>query len=842
MEKKTSRKQYLLAFFLPFLLAVLVCVQRGVYPFGDNCILHIDMYHQYEPFFTELMDKLKQKDSLFYSFRIGLGSDFVSLIAYYLASPLNVFLIVCPADHVIEFMTVLILLKIGMCGLTMTVYLHGHYRKNNWLYPVFGCFYALSGYMAAYSWDIMWLDCLVLLPVIILGLERLVEEQRGALYGLALGISILSNFYISIMICIYVVLYFFCLFFGKTRGIRQKAKTLCRFTWYSLLAGAVGAVLIIPEAVILSYSGSSGIGFPDTVEWYFDLISMLARHCIDVDVYTGRDHWPNLYCGTAVFLFLVLYLTNRKIRFRKKAASAGLIACFWLGFSNNILDFIWHGLHFPDSLPGRQSFLYIFLLLTMACEVCEKKEGNRFYDVIAGVVVSAGLFVLAAYFGQSGQVAGDALLLSAVLTGAYGLLFLLWHFGKEQQRSFALFVCVMLSVFEVYVNFDLTGFDVTGRTAYTKNWDSVKKLLQETREQNTKEQNTDVFYRTEEMERLTKNDAAIYGYESSTIFSSLMNIGVSEFYRKVGMEGGKNFYSYSGSTLLTSAMLSVRYLISQSPEKESPVRTLVASDGSNYIYENKYWLPLGFGIGEGVMDSCSLLYGLPVRNLNSLAQAFGAKTDLLQPFDGTVDAGENATVVTPETDGYLYAVYSDTSVTNLTVKAGDRIRRFNKCDHGYLLDLGWCKAGVPVEVTNTSQVSNFALQVYRMDLTAMDQAYETLSQSPLTIDTMSDTDIRGHITMKEDGNLVCSIPGEAGWQIFADGEEVEMELFEDSLLSIPLTKGEHQIRLRYRTPGLAAGAAVSFGGILLLVVSAVMEKRRIYHADRDIYQGISSGV
>ena len=92
-------------------------------------------------------------------------------------------------------------------------------------------------------------------------------------------------------------------------------------------------------------------------------------------------------------------------------------------------------------------------------------------------------------------------------------------------------------------------------------------------------------------------------------FSSLMNIGVSEFYRKVGMEGGKNFYSYSGSTLLTSAMLSVRYLISQSPEEESPVRTLVVSDGSNYIYENKYWLPLGFGIGEGVMDGCRLLAG-----------------------------------------------------------------------------------------------------------------------------------------------------------------------------------------------------------------------------------------
>lgn len=100
-ERKTIRKRYLCAFLLPFVIACLVCIKNGVYPFGENCILHIDMYHQYEPFFTELMDKLKHGKSLLYSFRLGLGSDFVSLFAYYLASPLNWFLLICPNAHVI---------------------------------------------------------------------------------------------------------------------------------------------------------------------------------------------------------------------------------------------------------------------------------------------------------------------------------------------------------------------------------------------------------------------------------------------------------------------------------------------------------------------------------------------------------------------------------------------------------------------------------------------------------------------------------------------------------------------------------------------------------------------
>lgn len=112
----------LLAFVVPLLICIGICIGNGVYPFGDNCILHIDLYHQYCPFFTEFMNKLRNGDSLMYTWNIGLGSDFVSVFAYYIASPLNWLIVFCPSDYVIEFMTILIILKIALAGLFFFIF------------------------------------------------------------------------------------------------------------------------------------------------------------------------------------------------------------------------------------------------------------------------------------------------------------------------------------------------------------------------------------------------------------------------------------------------------------------------------------------------------------------------------------------------------------------------------------------------------------------------------------------------------------------------------------------------------------------------------------------------
>ena len=98
MKEKKTVHIYLMAFAVPFIIMLTTFALLKIYPFGDRQVLVVDAWNQYYPFLVELARKLKSGESLLYCWRLGLGTDFVSLIAYYLASPLNLLTVFIPAD------------------------------------------------------------------------------------------------------------------------------------------------------------------------------------------------------------------------------------------------------------------------------------------------------------------------------------------------------------------------------------------------------------------------------------------------------------------------------------------------------------------------------------------------------------------------------------------------------------------------------------------------------------------------------------------------------------------------------------------------------------------------
>lgn len=829
------------AFMLPFLIAVIICADHGIYPFGDRCMLHIDMYHQYCPFFTELMEKLKSGGSLFYSWDIGLGADFVSLYAYYLASPLNWLIVLCPRGYVIEFMTLLVLLKIGLCGLTFSCYLQQHFSvwkgkraaaasdgrqgglsAETYAYAaaVFGTAYALSAFMAAYAWNLMWTDCMVLAPLVIWGLERLIKEGKPLLYYAALSVCILCNYYISIMVCIFLVLWFF-LFWAAHRESGYKA--WLRFAWYSLLAGGTGAVLIIPTTIVLGYSGAAGISFPKSMEWYFNIASELARTLVLTEAYTGDAHWPNLYCGMFAIAYFFLFLCNGQIGWKKKLGMTGLLALFALSFANNFLDFVWHGLHFPTSLPGRQSFLFAFVLLLIAYEAFVKLDANKLWHVAAAAAACACFLVLSYFFLDEETMERTSVYIGAVFLGSYLVLTAGYLLGTKKLKRLMPAVGCLAIIAELTLNFDVTGLDTVSRTAYLKNLSDYRTVLA-AGDEHAGIKGFAVFYRTEELERKTKNDAALYGYRSGTQFSSLMNLNVSHFYQDVGMEGGKNFYCAGGATPLLSAMLSIRYVIADNAMEEGPLRTLVAESGGTYLYENAYVLPLGFMMSEETIAAWNYdgLGDIGAQNL--LAELLGSEETMLVPIEAVSGAGESS--FEAEESGYYYATYDKTTVDNLTEEtSGGRTRSFTKVSHGYTLDLGYCEAGESVKVTNTLD-ETVTLHVYYLNMEALDTAYQTLCDQTMELTSFSDTQIKGKIWVDEPGRLIFSIADEPGWTLYVDGKETQGESFGGAFLSVSMEHGFHEIELRYETPGFGTGAGISLGCIAIAGCSIAWQRRR----------------
>lgn len=834
-----NKKIPLLAgFLIPLLIAVVICIDHGVYPVGEQCILQVDMYHQYCPFFTELMDKIKTGGSIFYSWKIGLGSDFVALFSYYLASPLNLLLLLCPSEYIIEFMTILILLKISLSGLTFTYYLIEHFglceepehtnagelrQVSMFAAAIFGCAYALSAFMAAYAWNIMWLDCVVLAPLVILGLERMIKDGNAMLYYVMLALCIWSNFYIAIMVCIFLVLWFLVYWLEHRK---TGVMAWVRFAWYSLLAGGTGAVLILPTAIILGYSGNQGVSFPETIEWYFDLMGELARHLMLVDAYTGAEHWPNLYCGVFVLVFFVLYLLNGGISWKRKVPRVLFVLLFVVSFANNVLDFLWHGLHFPTSLPGRQSFLYILLLLAIAFEAFLHIRESRLWHVLLAAAANV-VFVILAYRSSDEEMTEPMVfIVSAVFLGCYLVLVAGYLIGNAKVRRLMLAIGCFAMIAELTLNYDMTGFDTVSRTAYREYMDDYKKVLAAVEAQQGAgyDGSSGTFYRVEELERKTKNDAGLYGYRSATQFSSLMNLEVSHFYQDVGMEGGKNFYCANGATPLLSAMLSIRYVLADNDMEAGSLRQMAASAESAWIYENKYVLPLGFMMSEDVIAAWDYEDAGDIRAQNDLALLLGASEEMLTPVPSVSAAGEMS--FEAEEDGYYYATYGKTSVDQLTAETSDgRSRSYTKVSHGYTLELGYCTAGTTVNVTNREN-ETIEMTVYRLNEDAVAAAYETLNAQTMQMTEFSDTKVCGTIDVREAGRLIFGIALEDGWTLWVDGKETEPEAFGGAFLSVHLEPGTHEIALCYETPGFYMGAGISAGCIALAALTLFIDRKR----------------
>lgn len=796
------------AFFVPIVIMIIIFAQRGIFPFGEESFLRTDMYHQYAPFFSEFRYKLTHGGSLLYSWDIGMGVNFAALYAYYLASPLNWLLIFCPKNNVIEFMTYMIVFKIGLSGLSFAWYLRKHFKTNDFGIAFFGIFYALSGYMAAYSWNIMWLDCILLFPIIMLGLERLVNEKKCLLYCITLGLSILSNYYISIMICIFMVFYFVSLLIleGK-RPWKEFFINVGHFALFSLLAGGLSAVVLLPEIYALQMTASGDFNFPQTFSSYFSIFDMIARHLPAVETEIGLDHWPNIYCGVGILMFFLLYLGNRKIRKKDKIVMCSLLLFFFASFSVNVLNFIWHGFHYPNSLPCRQSFLYIFLMLMVCYNAYIHLQETPWKHIVLAFFASVIFVLMAQKLITDDAYHFSVFYVAIIFLAAYAGLIRLYQNGTS--RNVLVLVALGIVALEAAVNTTVTSVTTTSRTSYIKDNKEASELASSLMP-------NDSFYRVEKVTRKTKNDGAWLNFPTVSLFSSTANADLTKFFKKVGCESSTNAYSITGSTPLIDSLFAVKYALhSEEVEGQDDISTLVSSGEEMYLRENTYAMSLGFMVPYDLENNWQLELSNPAEVQNDLSVVLGANpvlTEVPSEIKGT------SFTFTPEEDGDYYVYVSNKKVEKVNAFIGERSESFDNVSRGYMLELGTVKAGEKVTINNEDNEQDLVAVAYRFSPEGLKSVYDILDKNSLKLTTWTDTEIKGSVNADRAGLLFFSIPYDKGWTIWVDGKKVEPYKIFDTFLSVHMTAGTHEVSLKYMPEGLKVGGSITAGSILILLV------------------------
>ena len=816
------RDGYIAAFFVPVVIMIIIFAQRGIFPVGEESFLRTDMYHQYAPFFSEFRHKLAEGGSLLYSWDIGLGVNFAALYAYYLASPLNWLLILCPGKYVIEFMTAAIVLRIGLAGLSFTCYLRKRSGVPDFGACFFGIFYALSGYMAAYSWNIMWLDCIVLFPLILLGLEQLVREKKGLLYCISLALSILSNYYISIMICMFMVIYFAVLMVLDWENFKDGwGKCIGLFAGCSLLAGGLAAAVLLPEIFALQSTASGEMSFPQTVESYFSIVDMLARHIGNVQVEIGLEHWPNIYCGTAVLMLFLLYLVCRNISLREKAVYCSLLLFFLTSFSVNVLNFIWHGFHYPNSLPARQSFIYIALMLTVCFQAYRNLDRFSDRSILAAFLGAVSFVLLSQKFREGDEAYHFAVFYGAVFFLAVyaGLMVLYRRRGQgERGRKWAA-LAALLTLFtvcvEAAVNTTCTSVTTTSRTAYTADNEAVETLAASLK-------GSADFYRIEKTDQRTKNDGAWMHFPSVSLFSSMAHADVTEFMKSLGCEGSTNAYSITGSTPFVDCLLSVKYAFY--PREQSMDRLEYVQDyQGTYLYANRYALPLGFMIPDIMKNEWHLNMANPADVQNSLCSLFDAP-DVLQEETGLGNGP--SLIYTPEESGEYYAFVSNKQVKSVSLKKGEEKDTFDNINRGYLIEVGMVEAGETLAFQNEEGNEDLGIRLYRYNEAGLEHVYRKLAESPLTLSGWEDDRLKGTVDAGMGGTLFTSIPYDKGWTVTVDGQERQPQELFGAFLGIELEPGSHVIECSYMPEGLKEGMMISLLCAAVLAAAVFISRRR----------------
>ena len=684
-----------LAFSIPFFGMLFVMLISQYEPFGKYSMLYSDMYHQYYPFFLAFRDALRSGDSLLHSWNVGLGMDYLGLMAYYLASPLNLLSVLVPEGLLLEFFSLLVPVKLGLAGLFFAVFLKKLFGKSDLAVSLFGACYALCAWALGYQWNVMWLDTFALVPLVVLGMVYLLRDKKPGLYTIALFFAVLANYYIGFFVCIFVFLLFFIYEFCRWQGIKRFFQDLGRIAVFSMLAIGMTAILELPAFAALQTTQSSVNQFPEgfkmniasenTWKGLLDAMRQVAGNMSGGISPTFKEGLPNLYCGVGTLVLALLYLMAKDVKFKDKLCAVSLLLFFMVSFILRQLDYIWHGFHFTNMIPYRFSFLFSFVLLYMAYRAWLLRDRFRPWQVVLAALMGCGIFACAnqareiELFGSDVSDSWIFLLYNGVFLLIYVIALLTGSYREkipedaeerqiqrmearrrnrtENARSV---VCLTVAV-EMILNLVVFGVNFTGTSVsnYPRGTEHAASMIRYMKE---REEDT-LFYRAEATHSQTLNDGALNRYNGVSAFTSSANVKVTEFMQALGY-GAKNTYNrycYEEASPVSNLFLNLKYMIERNGrDRESAWFEEIHRYGNVALLQNNAYLPLGFLTEPELADVYFDISGNGFRFQNELMKAAtGTDADvwtLMTGNDLSIE-GIDVTITDHNTSGYC--AYAD---------------------------------------------------------------------------------------------------------------------------------------------------------------------------------------
>lgn len=875
-----SKRVYFWAFLIPALVILTAYIIFGVNPWAHESVLVLDLNGQYVYYYENLRDAFYGSGSFVNSFSRNLSGEIIGMFAYYLASPFSVIVLLFPRAYITEAILIMQLCKAGSASAAMCHYL-GKHRGLHRGSLIFSVIYALMAYMIVQLMDPMWLDGLILLPLICKGIEKLVDENKLLYFIIPLTLMFIANFYIGWMIAIFSILYFIAYFFAISKtecGFVKFLVSGSKFAVGGVLSAACAAWLLVPLYFSLSLGKFEFTDPNFSMKTQFDFIDFFVNLLPNVYDTCRPEGSPVVYCGVLTIILVPLYFLNNNITLRQKIGYGILALSIILSMYMSTVDIVWHGLQVPNWLPYRYSFMFSFLLIVMAAQAFERVEGISYKEI--GVM----FFLLAFYVLYVDKTDRESVTLLATVwfTVLFGAVyaFTLYLYKKFYEKKPVNVAFIFIIILELLISSTYTMFQIDEDVVYSKRTSYNRYItLGRNTVRKIYDMDDEPFYRIESNYHRTVNDAMAFGSYGVSHSSSTLNSGPIELLNKLGFSYGGHYIKYKGSTYVTDAILGIKYVMEkgsapdyvlnegvETAERKPAAAAvnkhyddLVLANGDNedifYVYENPYALSLGFMADSGIADVViegdnpfenqnRLLRGLTgddaeyfnrieiddILTENAKPSTYGTHTKYVPRVEGENSHIEHIFTAPTSDMIYMYLPSSYERKVNVWLNH-DFLDYYFEGGNKVIQTLGRFEPGEEISlITTITEEKNEVLfadrYFYYLDEAAFKEADEKLKQHPWEIDSFEEDHITGSVTADKDGILFTTISWEPGWKILVDGVETEPVKIADALIGIPVTKGTHTVEMKFFPKGMTVGIIISAAALIVIVMIGVMEKRR----------------
>lgn len=859
LRKKYFR--YGLSFSLPIVIVLIVMIFHEITPFGDTSMLIWDAEYQYKDYYGYLWDILHGNASVEYFAGKSLGGKMIGLFCYYLSSPLNLLLLFFDKASIPLFLAVMTLLRIGLCGITSQFYFSNRFCLKEKHSILLSMLYALMEYNIYYCRNIMWLDGVIMLPLVLFGVYQLIYLKKKTVLWVSVSVAIIANWYTGYMVCLmagvcYIyesILYFKGSLFSN---IKNKLKLLGKFIVIMLGGVLTSMVILFPACLSLVGGKASGMSSARiTGKINFNLLHFLRGFDVSGLGYNVDATMPLIFCGTLTLLLVIYYFFVKQIELKEKVTTALFLLILAASFCLHDLELLWTGLVESFSFFFRFAFVFSFGMLMIAAKsfkhIEEQGLEKKAMNLAIGTIIMGGIVL---YCNK--KLVSDEKILFVYLFALISIMVVMSSKICLRKIYLLIGICYIGTIAELTYNIELAFREYTLSenvySEYVRDFQRVLDVINDDAEQS--------FYRLEKPYSYLTNtnsalrvatcESALFGYNSIEFYTSAYDNPVDLFLMRMGYSDWTSRQVrptetyWNSPILLMDSLLSIKYAVLDKTISGYEEMSSIADkpfEENIEVYKNKYALPLGYNVSDNALEDMQYTnnpYDNQERFLN-----------LLCGEEMNVYNGLNCEVVNPEspeceeyriettTDGpvYIYLNGSDIHANYGAVNCqlfvnGEAIQ--NTClrfrtNSMYIGDFGKGEF-IDVKIQRlTEKDGQHEIYASQLNVDNFRKAVHMLSDNNISQLSVQGNKIAGSYTTDKDSMVFLSIPYEDAWEAYIDGEKVSVENMAGMFLGVRVPQGTHDIYMVYKCPGLRVGFCMSLLGIGLFIAISLYEKGRV---------------